>query len=91
MKHTASRAITASLLVGAALCTAAPAALAAPEAPAAVTAQDGPAVVDEPDTGDLNNKWTFAPVGVPVFGLIDSVLGVPARLGLPALPALPNS
>ncbi|TDD05886.1 hypothetical protein E1181_13940 [Saccharopolyspora terrae] len=86
MKHTASRAITASLLAGAALCTAAPAALAAPEAPVAVTAQDGPAVVDEPDTGDLNNKWTFAPVGVPVFGLIDSVLGVPARLGLPALP-----
>ena len=91
MKHTASRAITASLLVGAALCTAAPAALATPDAPApaAITAQDGPAVVDEPDTGDLNDKWTFAPIGVPIFGLVDSVLGIPGRLGLPALPTLP--
>ncbi|MEB3366963.1 hypothetical protein [Saccharopolyspora mangrovi] len=88
MNNTASRAITASLLVGAALCTTAPAALAAPAA-APAPAQDGPAIVDEPDTGDLNDKWTFAPVGVPVFGLIDSVLGVPARLGLPALPTLP--
>lgn len=32
-------------------------------------------VVDEPDTGDLHDKWAFAPLGVPVFGLIDSVLG----------------
>ncbi|SFS34494.1 hypothetical protein [Saccharopolyspora flava] len=92
MNNTASRALTASLLAGAALCTTAPAALADPvaaPAPAAV-AQDGPAIVDEPDTGDLNDKWTFAPVGVPVFGLIDSVLGVPGRLGLPALPSLPS-
>ncbi|MDI2028403.1 hypothetical protein QFW96_07265 [Saccharopolyspora sp. TS4A08] len=92
MNSTASRAITAAVLAGAALCTTAPAALAGPEAPApaAVVAQDGPAIVDEPDTGDLNDKWTFAPIGVPVFGLVDSVLGIPGRLGLPALPSLPS-
>ncbi|TWG08838.1 hypothetical protein [Saccharopolyspora dendranthemae] len=89
MSNTASRAITASVLAGAALFTLAPAAIAAP-APSAVTAEDGPAVVDEPDTGDLNDKWTFAPIGVPVFGVIDSVLGIPGRLGLPALPSLPS-
>lgn len=86
MSNTASRAITASVLAGAALLTLAPAAVAAP----VQAAQDGPAIVDQPDTGDLNDKWTFAPVGVPVFGLIDSVLGVPGRLGLPALPTLPS-
>ncbi|MGW1677900.1 DUF6239 family natural product biosynthesis protein [Saccharopolyspora sp. NPDC002376] len=44
--------------------------------------QDGVAIVDEPDTSELNNKWTFAPLGVPIFELIDSVSGVPKRLGL---------
>ncbi|MEV0055335.1 hypothetical protein AB0H34_33165 [Saccharopolyspora shandongensis] len=76
MKRTAGRAVAASLLAGVALFGAGPAALA--EAPQG----DGVAVVDEPDTGDLNNKWTFAPLGVPVFGLIDSISGVPKRLGL---------
>jgi len=66
----------AALLAGAALLSAAPAALA--EAPQ----HEGVAVVDEPDTSELNNKWTFAPLGVPVFGLLDSVSGVPKRLGL---------
>ncbi|TWP43640.1 hypothetical protein FKR81_42190 [Lentzea tibetensis] len=32
-----------------------------------------PVVVDEPDTGDLENPWTFAPGGVPVNGVIKSV------------------
>ncbi|CAM05091.1 hypothetical protein A8924_6251 [Saccharopolyspora erythraea NRRL 2338] len=41
---------------------------------------DGPAIVDEPDTSGLHNKWTFAPAGVPVLGVIDSVQGVPGRL-----------
>lgn len=76
MNRTGSRAVAAALLAGVALLGTAPAALA--EAPQ----QDGVAVVDEPDTSDLNNKWTFAPLGVPVFGLIDSVSGVPKRLGL---------
>ncbi|MGP4018167.1 hypothetical protein [Saccharopolyspora sp. 5N708] len=76
MNRIACRALTASLLAGAALLSTGPAALA--DAPQ----QDGVAIVDEPDTGDLNNKWTFAPLGVPVFGLIDSITGVPGRLGL---------
>ncbi|MEV0702308.1 hypothetical protein AB0I53_30940 [Saccharopolyspora sp. NPDC050389] len=76
MKRIAGRAVAASLLAGVALLGTGPAALA--EAPR----EDGVAVVDEPDTGDLNNKWTFAPLGVPVFGLIDSISGVPKRLGL---------
>ncbi|MFJ5990804.1 hypothetical protein [Lentzea sp. NPDC092896] len=36
-----------------------------------------PVVVDKPDTSDLNNKWTTAPLGVPVFGLIESVVKAP--------------
>lgn len=76
-KPNTRRALTACLLTGVALLSAAPAALA--EAP---PRQDGVAVVDEPDTSELNNKWTFAPLGVPVFGLIDSLSGVPKRLGL---------
>ncbi|MDX3662579.1 hypothetical protein PV646_35220 [Streptomyces sp. ID05-26A] len=36
-----------------------------------------PVVVDKPDTSDLNDKWTFAPLGVPVFGLVESVVKAP--------------
>ncbi len=41
---------------------------------------DEPAVVDKPDTSGLHNTWTFAPLGAPVFGLIDSVADVPKNL-----------
>ncbi|HET6709774.1 hypothetical protein [Amycolatopsis sp.] len=40
----------------------------------------GVVVVDEPDTSGLHNIWTFAPLGVPVLGLIQSVNGVPGKL-----------
>ncbi|MGW6930519.1 hypothetical protein ACWGE0_10675 [Lentzea sp. NPDC054927] len=36
-----------------------------------------PVVVDKPDTSDLNDKWTTAPLGVPVFGLIESIVKAP--------------
>lgn len=36
-----------------------------------------PVVVDKPDTGGLDNKWTTAPLGVPVFGLIESIVKAP--------------
>ena len=36
-----------------------------------------PAVVDKPDTSGLNDKWTTAPLGIPVFGLIESVVKAP--------------
>lgn len=52
-------------------------ALAASPAPAS---DDEPAVVDKPDTSGLHDTWTFAPLGVPVFGLIDSVADVPKKL-----------
>nr|WP_317630434.1 hypothetical protein [Saccharopolyspora rosea] len=39
-----------------------------------------PAVVDEPDTSQLNNLWTFAPLGVPVFGLVQSVVEAPQKV-----------
>lgn len=39
-----------------------------------------PAVVDEPDTSQLHNLWTFAPLGVPVFGLVQSVAEAPQKL-----------
>ncbi|QUH00937.1 hypothetical protein HUO13_08990 [Saccharopolyspora erythraea] len=58
-----------------------PGGVAAPAQDQAQTAApDGPAIVDEPDTSGLHNKWTFAPAGVPVLGVIDSVQGVPGRL-----------
>ncbi|MFD2395746.1 hypothetical protein ACFSVJ_00740 [Prauserella oleivorans] len=37
-------------------------------------------IVDEPDTSDLHNVYTVAPLGVPVFGLIRSVAGVPGKI-----------
>ncbi|WP_290062580.1 hypothetical protein [Amycolatopsis solani] len=64
--------LAVAILAGAALFTAAGPALAA-DAPGVV-------VVDEPDTSGLNNIWTFAPLGVPVLGLIQSVNGVPGKL-----------
>ncbi|RSN27753.1 hypothetical protein DMC61_22655 [Amycolatopsis sp. WAC 04169] len=74
MKKTFVRAVTGAALAGlVALGSAAPA-LAAQDAPNDVV------VVDEPDTSDLNNIWTFAPLGVPVLGLIQSLNGVPGRL-----------
>ncbi|WP_033291177.1 hypothetical protein [Amycolatopsis jejuensis] len=75
MKKTVIRAVAATLLAGAAVLGAA--------APALAAAQDGVVVVDEPDTTNLTNIWTFAPLGVPVLGAIQSLNGVPGRI-LPA-------
>ncbi|GAB3380447.1 hypothetical protein [Amycolatopsis echigonensis] len=74
MKKTVVRAAAATLLSGAAVLGAA--------APALAAAQDQPGVtvVDEPDTSNLNNIWTFAPLGVPVLGLVQSLNGVPGRI-----------
>jgi hypothetical protein len=41
---------------------------------------DGVTVVDKPDTSNLNNIWTFAPLGVPVLGAVQSVSQVFGRL-----------
>lgn len=76
MKRTAA---TAALLAAAGMALlSAPTAAAA--APAEAPDREDVAIVDEPDTGDLHDEWTFAPLGVPVFGLVDSVLGVPGEL-----------
>ncbi|MEU8634688.1 hypothetical protein AB0C38_21135 [Amycolatopsis sp. NPDC048633] len=72
MKKNLVRAAGAAVLAGAALFGAAAPALAA-DAPGVV-------VVDEPDTSGLNNIWTFAPLGVPVLGLIQSINGVPGKI-----------
>jgi hypothetical protein len=37
-------------------------------------------VVDKPDTSNLNNIWTFDPLGVPVFGLVQSISQALTRL-----------
>jgi hypothetical protein len=71
MKKNLVRAAGAALLAGAALFGAAAPALA--DTPGVV-------VVDEPDTSGLNNIWTFAPLGVPVLGLIQSINGVPGKI-----------
>jgi hypothetical protein len=47
---------------------------------AAAPALANPVTVDEPATSDLENPWTFAPLGVPVFGLIQSVVRAPNGL-----------
>ncbi|MDQ0378536.1 hypothetical protein [Amycolatopsis thermophila] len=73
MKKTVIRGLVASALAGAAVVGAAAPAPAAPS-PADV------AIVDEPDTTNLDNAYTFAPLGVPVFGLIRSVNAVPGKL-----------
>ncbi|QKV76511.1 hypothetical protein [Amycolatopsis sp. Hca4] len=72
MKKNLIRATAAAALAGAALFGAA--------APALAAGTPGVVVVDEPDTSGLNNIWTFAPLGVPVLGLIQSVNGVPGKL-----------
>jgi hypothetical protein len=68
-------AITAVVVGGAA----APASAAVAPAPAA-SSDDGVQVVDQPDTSGLHNDWTFAPLGVPVLGLIQSVAEVPGKV-----------
>jgi hypothetical protein len=72
MKKNLARAAGAAVLAGAALFGAA--------APAPAADTPGVVVVDEPDTGGLNNIWTFAPLGVPVLGLIQSINGVPGKI-----------
>ncbi|MGW4397543.1 hypothetical protein ACWEHA_19850 [Amycolatopsis nivea] len=74
MKKTVVRAAAATALAGAAVLGVAAPALAATQD------QPGVVVVDEPDTANLNNIWTFAPLGVPVLGLIQSLNGVPGRI-----------
>ncbi|OLZ56033.1 hypothetical protein [Amycolatopsis keratiniphila] len=74
MKKTFVRAVTGAALAGLVVLGSAAPALAAQDTPNDVV------VVDEPDTSDLNNIWTFAPLGVPVLGLIQSLNGVPGRL-----------
>ncbi|GLZ31027.1 hypothetical protein Lesp02_32160 [Lentzea sp. NBRC 105346] len=39
-----------------------------------------PVIVDEPDTGGLENPYTFAPGGIPVNGLIESITKAPGRI-----------
>lgn len=59
------------------------ASLTVPAAPALADGGSGngqPNIVDEPDTSNLNNPWTFAPLGIPVFGVIQAVSDVPQRL-----------
>lgn len=78
MKKTLTRAVTGAALAGlVALGSAAPALAATP---LAKNSSSDVVVVDEPDTSDLDNIWTFAPLGVPVLGLIQSLNGVPGRL-----------
>jgi len=73
MNKTVIRGLVASALAGAAVLGAAAPALAAPS-PSDVV------IVDEPDTTNLHNAYTFAPLGVPVFGLIGSLNAAPGKL-----------
>ncbi|AXB46790.1 hypothetical protein [Amycolatopsis albispora] len=68
MKKTIARGVAAAVLSGIALVGV--------SAPALADA----VIVDEPDTSELNNIWTFAPLGVPVLGLVQSVVKAPNNL-----------
>ncbi|HVW41462.1 MAG TPA: hypothetical protein VHC18_08945 [Amycolatopsis sp.] len=81
MKKTLARGLAVTALAALATAGAAAPALAA-QAPAASDAS-GPsdvAVVDEPDTSQLNNIYTVAPLGVPVLGLVRSINAVPGKI-----------
>ncbi|HVV08873.1 hypothetical protein [Amycolatopsis sp.] len=73
MKKTLVRGLAATVLAGLALAGAAAPALAAED-------NGGVAVVDEPDTSQLNNIYTFAPLGVPVLGLVRSINAAPGKI-----------
>lgn len=75
MRKTLVRGLAATALAGVALAGGA--------APALAAESDnggGVAVVDEPDTSQLNNIYTFAPLGVPVLGLIRSINAAPGKI-----------
>ncbi len=74
MKKTLVRGIAATTLAGLALVGAASPALAAGAEPNDVV------IVDEPDTSRLNDVYTFAPLGIPVLGLIRSINAAPGKL-----------
>ena len=72
MKKTVVRGIAGAMLAGAAVL--------ATSAPALADDQGGVAIVDNPDNGSYNDIYTFAPLGVPVLGLIRSLNGVPGKI-----------
>jgi hypothetical protein len=74
MKKSLVRGFVVLALGGIALTGAAVPAVAAESAPGDV------AVVDEPDTSELNNIYTFAPLGVPVLGFVRSLNAVPGKI-----------
>lgn len=77
MKKSIVRAAAVTLFAAIAIGGAAVPALAAEST---TPANGGVTIVDEPDTTNLNNLWTFAPLGIPVLGLLQSLNGVPGKL-----------
>lgn len=80
MKTSIRRTVAAVVLAGAATCAVSVPALAATPPAGAPGSGGDVTIVDEPDTSGLNNTWTFAPLGVPVFGLIQSLAQAPGKL-----------
>ncbi|PXY28589.1 hypothetical protein [Prauserella flavalba] len=78
MKKTLARGVATGALAGLAVVGAAAPALAA--APGPAPSESDVVIVDEPDTSDLHNVYTVAPLGVPVLGLIRSINAVPGKL-----------
>ena len=73
MKKTLVRGFAATVLTSLALAGAATPAFAA-------EGDGGVVVVDEPDTSQLNDIYTIAPLGVPVLGLVRSINAVPGKV-----------
>lgn len=69
MKRALARGVVTAVIAGAAFTAAVASALA-----------DEPEVVDEPDTSNYHDKYTFAPLGIPIIGLINSVVDAPGRI-----------
>lgn len=73
MKKTKLRGFAAAVLASLVLAGAATPAFAA-------EGEGGVTVVDEPGTSQLNDIYTFAPLGVPVLGLVRSINAVPGKI-----------
>ncbi|TCP47889.1 hypothetical protein EV191_11194 [Tamaricihabitans halophyticus] len=78
MRNSIARAVSAIALSG--ITTVVLAAPAFAQENPTVNDPDEVAIVGEPDTSDLHNAYTFAPLGVPVFGLLQSVNAVPGNI-----------
>ena len=79
MKKSALRVIAISVLAAAVTATVAIPASAATATEHTASTSDV-TVVGDPGNSNPGDPWSFDPLGIPVFGLIQSVLGAPGKI-----------